>query len=382
MRLTAQSNKIALFFTGFAGGGAERVMIHLAEGLSERGNTVDLVVCNGRGPLRNEVPESVRLVNLGAPRIIASLPGLVRYLRRERPGVMLSAMASANCVAILARALARVPLRMVLSEHNMPSLASAHGATLRARLMPKLMRWTYPAADCLVAVSYGVADDLSKIIELPRNRIEVIYNPVVTKRLNTLKEYPLNHSWFGPEQPPVVVATGRLTYQKDFSSLIHAFALVRQNMEVRLMILGEGHDRRDLEDIVTKLGIEADVAMPGFVKNPYPYMRESAVFVLTSLTEGFGNALVEAMACGAPVVSTDCPSGPSEILEGGKWGALVPVGDVVGLSEAIMLALGKGRGGEEARRKRAGEFSADVAVDRYLTALIPGIGAMEKSEQV
>ena len=370
--MTALANRIALFLTGLAGGGAERVMIHLAEGLAERGYTVDLVVCNGCGPLRDEVPESVRLVDLGAPRIVASLPGLVRYLRRERPGVMLSAMASANCVAVWARALARVPLRMVLSEHNMPSLASAHGATLRARLMPKLMRWSYPAADGVVAVSSGVAYDLSQIIDFPCDRIEVIYNPVVTKRLKTLIQEPLKHHWFEPGEVPVVLAVGRLTWSKDFSSLVRAFALVHQDLAARLMILGEGEDRADLERLAAELGIAADVAMPGFVKNPFPYMREAAVLVLSSRWEGFGNVLVEAMACGTPVVSTDCPSGPAEILEDGKWGALVPVGNIEKLSQEIRHAIIEGREGTGDRQKRACHFSTDTAVTRYLEVMLPG----------
>ncbi|NLO89188.1 MAG: glycosyltransferase, partial [Clostridia bacterium] len=189
----------------------------------------------------------------------------------------------------------------------------------------------------VVAVSQGVADDLVKTTGLMRELIKVIYNPIVTPELLEKAKESIGHPWFKPGQPPVILSAGRLTAAKDFPTLIHAFARVRAERLARLMILGEGEERPNLESLVRELGLESDVSMPEFVENPYAYMARAAVFVLSSAWEGFGNVLVEAMAVGTPVVSTDCPSGPAEILEGGKWGKLVPVGDVEKLAKALKI---------------------------------------------
>jgi len=321
--------------TALAGGGAERVMLALAACFAERDIEVDIVVTDARGALLDDVPRNVRLVNLGSRRIIMSLLPLVRYLRRERPDALLAALAPTNCIAVWARAIARVPLRLVVTEHNTLSKSTV-GATLsRARLLPPLMRYSYPLADAIVAVSAGVAEDLAATIGLPRARIDVIHNPVVSSSMLEKSHAPIHHPWFKRGEPPVILGVGRLTKQKDFPLLIRAFARLRAQKEARLMILGEGDERAYLQTLVTELKLEEDVSLSGFVSNPYAYMRQAAVFVLSSGWEGFGNVLVEAMACGTPVVSTDCPSGPSEILENGKWGKLVPVGDELGMAQAI-----------------------------------------------
>ncbi|MCA1995460.1 MAG: glycosyltransferase, partial [Coleofasciculus sp. S288] len=191
----------------------------------------------------------------------------------------------------------------------------------------------------IVAVSQGVATDLARTASLPLERIQVIYNPVVTPELLTRAKEPLDHPWFNPGEPPVILGVGRLVEQKDFSTLIRAFNQVRQIQPARLMILGSGREKSRLKALVQELGLEDDVAMPGFVQNPYAYMARSAVFVLSSAWEGFGNVIVEAMAVGTPVVSTDCQSGPAEILDDGKYGSLVPVGDSKAIAEAILSVL-------------------------------------------
>lgn len=370
MNANRTPNRITLFQTGLAGGGAERVMLHLAEGLAECGYGVDLVVCHGDGPLRYEIPESVRLVDLGAFRIIASLPALVRYVRRERPEVMLSALAPANCLAVWARALSRIQYRLILAEHNHLSVAIKGAVALRARLLPALMRRTYGHADGIVAVSGGVADDLAQSIGLRRERIDVIYNPVVTPRLEALSHETVEHSWLQPGQPPVFLGIGRLTPQKDFPTLIRAFARVREIREARLMILGDGEERGDLERVITDLGLEQDVALPGFVPNPYAYMRAAAMFVLSSRWEGLPTVLIEALACGTPVVSTDCPSGPAEILEDGRWGRLVRVGDVSTLSDAMLRRLEDDSPAPDGLQGRARAFTGEVATENYLKTIL------------
>jgi glycosyltransferase involved in cell wall biosynthesis len=330
---------IALFLPSLRGGGAEKVMVNLALGFVEQGLKVELVLAKAEGPYLSRVPEEVRVVDLGARRVLYSLPGLVRYLRRERPQAMLSALNYANIVAIWAKLLARVQTHLVVSEHNTLSFSTQNASSVRVKLLPLLIKIFYPYADAVVAVSHGVAEDLITMTGLPMEKVKVIYNPVITPELFAKAEEPLDHPWFRPGEPPVVLGVGRLTQQKDFPTLIRAFALVRKERPARLMILGEGEERPKLEALVRELRLEEDVALPGFVDNPYKYMKRAAVFVLSSRWEGFGIVLVEAMALGTPVVATDCPSGPAEILENGKWGHLVPVGEPLHLARAILKIL-------------------------------------------
>lgn len=358
-------NPIALYLPTLCGGGAERVMVTLANGFVDHGLQVDLVLANAEGPYLADVSPSVRVVDLGVSRVLVSLPGLVRYLRRERPAALLSAMGHANVVAVAARWLSRMPTRLVVSEHNSVSLSSR---SLRERVVLPLLRWAYPHADGVVAVSGGVADDLAQVTGLPRKRIVVVYNPVVTATLLKQACAPLDHSLLGAKEPPLVLGVGRLTVQKDFPSLIRAFAKVRAQQLCRLVILGEGELRGELEGLVTSLHLSADVTLPGFTDNPFPWMRQSSLFVMSSAWEGFGNVLAEAMACGAPVVSTDCPSGPAEILENGRWGRLVPVGDVEALADAMRATLAETTHPDVATRAR--DFGVDQAVAGYLGVLL------------
>lgn len=356
--------RIALFLPSLRGGGAERVMVTLANGFGARGLAVDLVLAKAEGPYLKDVSEAVRVVDLGVSRVLASLPGLIRYLRRERPAAMLSAMNHANVVALLARKLARIPTRLVVSEHNTLS-AGRHTLPLgRARMMPWLMRRTYPWATSIVAVSTGVGDDLAEAINIPRHRITVVYNPVVTDELIAQSREAFVHAWLAPGVPPVILAVGRLTPQKDFTTLIRAFSCLRETRAARLIILGEGELRSELQTLIDALRLTADVDLSGFSVNPFAWMRRSALFVLSSAWEGLPTVLIEAMACGTPVVSTDCPSGPREILENGKWGRLVPVGDVAALAAAMAATLEESRSPDVARR--ATDFGIDQAVVGYL----------------
>jgi glycosyltransferase involved in cell wall biosynthesis len=233
--------------------------------------------------------------------------------------------------------------------------------------MGHFMRWTYPWADGVIAVSSGVADDLAATIGLSRDRIDFIYNPIDTTAVRQRAEEPFEHPWLAPGEPPVVLGVGRLTAAKDFSVLVRAFAELRTQRRARLVILGEGELRPDLQALIAELGLPKDVIMPGFCDNPFVWMRRAEVFVLSSAWEGLPGTLIQAMACGTPVVSTDCPSGPAEILEKGKWGRLVPVGNAGALAQAILATL------EDVTRpdvaSRAADFSIDSAVDGYLRVL-------------
>jgi glycosyltransferase involved in cell wall biosynthesis len=402
-RACAESKHVALSVPSLAGGGAERVMLNLAAAFFARGHRVDLIVCRAKGELRDQVPDGVTLVELrrasskllsrlrvlaadpaglasllrpiflpiGASSTIRYLPDLVRYLRHERPQVLLSAMTDMNLVALWARRLARVPTELVISEHitlSQSVQASANRRKWRYRFLPPLLARTYPWAEAIIAVSAGVADDLSTVAEIPRERILTIYNPVVTPDLGEKSRAMCDHPWFAPGSPPVLLAVGRLAAQKDFPTLLRAFARVQRVRPLRLLLLGEGEERTKLEALVRELGVAADVALPGFVLNPFSYMARAAVLVLSSLYEGLPTVVIEALACGCPVVSTDCPSGPAEILEGGRYGALVPVGDVEAMAKAIHAAL-DGAHDAERLKARAAEFSLERAAERYLAVL-------------
>jgi glycosyltransferase involved in cell wall biosynthesis len=360
---------VALLLPSLDGGGLERVTLNLAEGLVGEGLRVDLVVAWPHGAYAGRVPKGVRTVHLGAPRMLRALMPLRAYLRRERPRALLTGLDYANVIAIWARALAHVHTRVVVSVHKYFSLAVDHSPLLRERLLLRsAVRLAYPRAEAVVAVSEVTANDLAAAVRLPRSRICVIHNPVLTDELIAGRQAPLDHAWFDNAAPPVLVAAGRLTEQKDYPTLLRAFGRARRARRLRLVILGEGELQPQLEEITREEGIDGDVEFRGFVANPYPFMAKASLFVMSSAWEGLPTALVEALACGTPVVSTNCPAGPAEILENGRYGRLVPVGDAEALAAAILTSLDD-RSDPGRLEARAREFAVDRAVDRYRKVL-------------
>jgi glycosyltransferase involved in cell wall biosynthesis len=359
--------KLAVFLSDLLGGGAERVMLNLASGFVGKGYTVDLVLARKEGSYLSQIPSEIRLIDLKAKSLLRSTTLLSRYLQTEKPVALLSALEDTNIVAILAKQLAKVKTPLVVTVHNNLSQESRNATSLKRKFVPYLLRWFYPFADVVVAVSQGVADDLVKL-GLQPHKIKVIYNPIVTPELKQKLRESLEHPWFVEGEPPVIIGVGRLNQQKDFATLIQAFAKVRQQLPVRLIILGEGEERLRLEAIARELGIAEDIALPGFVDNPYIYMAKAAVLVLSSAWEGFGNVLVEAMAAETPVVSTNCDSGPAEILADGKYGKLVEVGDPNHMAEAILLSL-KQKPQPETLKHIANSFSLEEAVNCYLKTI-------------
>jgi len=360
--------RIALFMRDLAPGGVGRVIVNLAKGFVERGYEVDVVLARARGPYLDQLEPQVRVVDLGVDRTLRAVPGLVRYLRRERPQAMIACTDGANVVALWARRLSGVPTRLMISVHTNVTINARQATKARGRFIPGFIRLFYPWADDVIAVSAGVADDLAEIARLDRSRIRVVYNPVDITGIVTLGAEPLDHPWFRPGEPPVIVSAGRLTPQKDYPMLLKAFASLRRERTARLMILGEGDQRPALEDLARTLGCAADVSFPGFVANPYPFMRAANVFVLSSAWEGFGNVLIEAMALGTSVISTDCPSGPAEILDQGRYGLLVPVGDVAALAGAVGTVL-ENPPIAHAFMARAEEFSTERVTAQYVAAI-------------
>jgi glycosyltransferase involved in cell wall biosynthesis len=360
--------RIAVFTATMGSGGAERSMVRLAAGLASTGRPTDLVLgCRAEDAYADELPDAVRIVRLDASRALLSLPRLVGYLRRERPVAMVSSLDYMNVIAVAARRLAGVDTRLVVNEQNTLSMESGHATQLRQRLVPTLVRHSYPRADGIAAVSAGVADDLAAVAGLPRQRVSVINNPVIVPELSQMMAQPCYHPWLVGDHPPVLLAVGRLSPQKDFECLLRAFATVRASTAARLLILGEGPERPRLESLVRELGLDSDVQLPGWVGNPYPYMARSDLFVLSSRWEGLPTVLIEALYCGLRIVSTDCPSGPREILDGGRFGSLVPVGDPQALAGAILGAL-HDRGPAPAEESWQ-QYGQQAVTEQYLAAL-------------
>lgn len=329
--------RLALFLPGLHGGGAERVTLNLARGLTEQGYEVDLVLASATGPYLDAVTEGVRVVDLGARRTAGAFVPLARYLRSRRPDALLSALNHANVVAVWSAALAGYRQPVLVAEHN--ELHDADIGTRGGRALLWAMRWTYPRATEIVAVSEGVKASLLRRLPLRPEAIRVLYNPVVLpEHAAAAREVP-DHPFFAAGQPPVVLGIGRLTRQKNFALLVRAFALVRRRHAARLVILGDGEERPALERLIVDEGLGEDVALPGFVKNPHAFLGAAGVFALSSDWEGLPTVLIEALAAGCAAVSTDCPSGPREILQDGRLGALVPMGDAPALARSIEEAL-------------------------------------------
>ena len=338
--MTARPTRIAILLSYSGDGGVERMINHLIAGLLAAGHPVDVLVLKTRGGHFRDLPVDARVVRLGTEHAAFALPALVRYLRRERPPVLLAAKDRAARLALHARRVARVPTRVVLRLGNTLSRSLArHGPVKRwLRLGP--IRRLYPHADALIAVSRGVADDIVDLAPVDPARVHVVANPVVTPALYRQAQTCPDHAWLGRPGQPVVLAVGRLAPQKDFPTLLRAFAELRaQGTDARLIILGEGEERQRLTTLAAELGIADFVDLAGFRADAPAWLAAADLFVLSSAWEGSPNALTEALALGTPVVATDCPSGPSEILHGGEVAPLVAVGDAAAMARAMRDTL-------------------------------------------
>ncbi|MFM2041506.1 MAG: hypothetical protein RLY86_82 [Pseudomonadota bacterium] len=375
---------VALFMHGFEAGGAQRRTLALAGALAERGLQVDMVVVVRQGPLAAELPRFVRLVRVGGraatlpplslsrpTRLLAGVHGLAEYLRESRPQVLVAAANHAIVAALAAHFLAGATgTRLVLRISN--ALTGGRD-TIRDRLKRWTVRRFYGRADRVVAVSADMAREITTLVPALAARTEAAPNPVIPPDLQIRAAEPVDNpvygSWFDDGGPPVILGLGRLEPQKDFPTLLRAVASLRRTRPVRLLILGDGGERAGLERLADGLGLGPDaLCLPGFTANPFPVVARAACFVLSSRWEGMPGALIEAMALGCPVVSTDCPGGSREVLCDGALGPLVPVGDPGALAAAIARVLDSGAD-RAALRERAQDFTVDRAADAYLAAL-------------
>ncbi|MEO0827244.1 MAG: glycosyltransferase [Cyanobacteria bacterium J06635_15] len=373
--LPPRGTKISFFLPNLDGGGAERVFVHLAEGFVEKGYAVDLVLAEAEGPYLAKVPGTINVVDLQArsPVLLSKTIALKRYLQQETPAALLTTLDIFNSAA-WARRMAKVLTRviMVVQTNLTQQFRDRHSPPVHW-MRAQAVRQFYPWAQEIVAASKGVAEDVAQMSGVSLDKIDVIYNPVVKPELHQRVTEPVDHPWFTPEQPPVILGVGRLVKQKDFATLVKAFALVRAQRPCRLMILGKEDPREpeikpELDRLGNHFGITEDMAFPGFVENPYAYMARADVFALSSIYEGFGNVVAEAIATGTAVVSTDCESGPAEILDHGRYGKLAPVGDVRALAAAISETLDHPTAAA-VLKDRAIAFSVETIVNQYLTVI-------------
>ena len=340
-------------------------MLTLAEEFLAQGLDIDIVLGKRQGELVGDVPAKANVFDLDVSRTVERFTSLARYLHQQEPDLLLSA-GSLNRYAVLGRLISGTMTPLVLAVHK-PLSFTGSGSRLPSWVYDRSIKWTYPLADRIIAVSEGVADDLASAFGVPRGDIRVIPNPVVGPQVFEQAKQEANHPWFIDDSPPVILAVGRLDKVKDYPTLVRAFAKVRDERPCRLVILGEGLRRPAIQKEARKLGVKDDLSMPGYVSNPFKYMARADIFVLSSKWEALGNVLIEAMACGTPVISTDCPGGPSEVLKRGKFGRLVPVGDLGALASAIA----EGLNGEirPAPLSTLGRFRRDKIADRYLDVL-------------
>lgn len=358
--------RIALYLPTLAGGGAETVFLRLAGAMLRCGRRVDFVLDRAEGPLLESARATgAALHALEAPRTVSALRPLARWIDAERPDVLLSAISHNNLAAIVAARLARHRCRVVVGEHAALLAHSRQMGGWRHRLMPLLARLVYPLADAVVGVAHGVSEELVKDLGLPRHKVATIWNPVVTEDFAARAAAPLPHPWLGDGGPPVILAAGRLAPVKDYPTFLAAIAALRRRRPVRAILLGEGPERPALLARRDALGLGDCVDLPGAMADPLPWFARAAALAVTSLSEGFALTLVEAMACGVPVASTDCPVGPRDILEGGRYGPLTPVGDAGALADALAGLL-DAPPPPALLRRRADDFTVTRSAQAYL----------------
>lgn len=362
---------VAIFLPSFGNGGVERMMVNLARGMEALGQPIDFIVRKVSGnPYLEGLPPGIRILELDLLHRNTE-KAAVLYLTSESPLAILTSKEENDILAIKARKRSRSAARVIvrIPVHVSGRLKHKGRGWIKRWLTSTRMKRVLAEADSIVAVSKGVAADISVLTGTPLERLHVIRNPVVTPELKELAQAQVNHDWLAPKTKPVLLGIGRLGSQKNFEHLIHAFALARREVDSRLIILGEGRRRARLERLIRKLGLSGSAQLPGFVPNPYPYLARADLFVLSSLWEGSPNALTEALALGIPIVSTDCESGPREILQNGKYGRLVPVGDVDALASAIIHTLSDPLP-VEFLKGAVSEYGVDTASRSYMEVLL------------
>ncbi len=361
--------KLAILVSFSGQGGVERMIANLCEALVDAPIDLDVLLIKARGPYVDRLPDSANIISLRARHSLTSVWEVSRYLKKERPDALLAIKHRGILAALRARQLARTNTPISGRIGTTVSAALANKSSRQRQRWYRAMRKHYPKLEQLIAVSQGVADDVLDITGMSESRVSVVRNPTITPEMLAAANEPVEHPWLSAEgRVPVIMGVGRLTEQKDFATLIAAFARVHSQREARLIILGDGGLRSELIAQATSLGVEAHIALPGFQSNPWAWMSKASVFALSSRWEGSPNTLTEAMALGIPVVSTDCPSGPRELLDAGRIAPLVKMGDVDALASAL-LSVVAAPPRSEVLTEAVSAYHRDVSAASYLQTL-------------
>ncbi len=330
---------ITVFVATSGHSGVDRLIRHLVPSIARRGYPVDVLKIRDHGPDIEDQLQGVQLIDLKVKHVYSSFPALVRYLKHRRPDVMLTDKDRVNRTAILARAWSRVPTRLVLSSGTTISIDLDNRGAFERWLQKRSMKYLYPYAENIVVTSEGVADDMAEYTGLARQANPSGAVPGRTERTLWFPVAATGSSLVSNRCPACHSGCRRVGAAQGFLTLVRAFARLRANQNCRLVILGKGNQRDHLLSVANELGVAKDIDLPGFEPNPYPFMAHAAMLAMSSRWEGLGFVLIETLALGTPVVSTDCPSGPREILDGGRYGRLVPVGDAEKLARAMAETL-------------------------------------------
>ena len=362
---------ISIFLPTLLIGGAEKSLVELANGLADMGWRIQLLVMAREGPLIDEIKENVDLIDLGCSSFSQAVFLLARYYKKHRPLVILTSVYATGLAAIAAKIVSGYKPKVVIGAHNSLQAKFERPDNIKDKYLLKLLcKLLFPWADGFVAVSKSLALELETLIQLPKYRIRTIYNPVVSQKMLARADEQLTHPWLAmPTQRDfkTLISVGRLVEQKGFDVLLDALIIVRKYSDCRLIIVGDGPLRTDLESRVNRLRLEGNVDFVGWQDNPYKFVTRSDLFVLSSRWEGLGNVLKEALACGCPVVATDCQYGPKEILDGGKYGDLVEVNNASDLASKILTTLqaSVSPAKSDARKSRSLDFTVEAAVEQY-----------------
>ena len=359
---------IAVFLATSGHSGVDRVMKNLLPALAARGFRVDLLRVRGHGPNLQPSEENLRIVDLGSAHAYSSIGPLVRYLKREQPDVLLSDKDRVNRVAILGRVISGTSTRSVVRTGTTVSM-DLKGRKPLNRLSTFLsMRYLYRLADRIILPSSGAVEDFLAVTGLPADLVRAVPSPVRTPELLDRAAQPPEHPWLSRKDVPVVLGIGELSWRKDFGTLIRAFSMIRRDRPSKLIIYGEGRHRQSLQSLIEELGLTYDIHLPGFTSNPYSALANADLYVHSSRFEGSPVALMEAVSLGTPSVSTDCPSGPREILGGGIYGHLVSVGDAVAMGEAMARTMDNPPDRDHIK-KASKPFTLEGSTEAYLRAL-------------
>jgi glycosyltransferase involved in cell wall biosynthesis len=356
-------DKISFMIGSFAGGGAERVMITLANDLTNHGHSIDLVVVNNAGPLSNLVSKKVNVVDLKVSSVIFAIFPLIRYMKKTNSKALVSALEHVNLLNLMSNMLAGGQMTSIITIHSIID-RKEDSNIIKNSVVKILLRFLIKRAHGIVAVSKGAASHFSNFMNISESDIKIINNPVNLEKVLKLSNVKIKNLWLDDPSIEVIVSVGRLVKHKDYTTLILALRELRKKRNTRLIICGEGPQRQDLQGLIFRLNMCESVMVLGFVDNPYPLMKMSDLFVLSSNSESFGLVLVEALSLNCKIISTDCCCGPGEILEWGKWGKLIKVGDYEELAKCMYSELEKD--GFTDVKERASDYNMNKVVLKYL----------------